>query len=51
MDKNCYIFDEKKHASINDYKKKEIKMNKAIYIPLKDYILLFLSRLPFGHCF
>jgi hypothetical protein len=28
-----------------------MKKNKAIYIPLKDYILLFLSRLPFGCCF
>ena len=27
-----------------------MKKNKAIYIPLKDYIFLFLSRVPFGCC-
>ena len=50
-DKNKHIFDEDKHATIHHQKKKEIKKNKAIYIPLKDYILLFLSRIPFGCCF
>ena len=32
-------------------KKKEFKKNRAIYVPLKDYIFLFLSRLPLGSCF
>ena len=49
--KNRYLYDEDKLASINHKKKKEIKKNKAIYIPLKDFILLFLSRLPLGCCF
>ena len=50
-DKNKHIYDEDKHASIHHQKKKEIKKNKAIYITLKDYIFLFLSRTPFGCCF
>ena len=32
-------------------KKKEIKKNKLIYISLKDYIFLYLARLPGGSCF
>ena len=27
-----------------------MKKNKAIYIPIKDFVILFLSRLPFGCC-
>ena len=50
-DKNKYLFDEDKHASIHQNKKIEVKKNRAIYIPLKDYILLFFSRFPFCRCF
>ena len=28
-----------------------MKKNRAIYIPLKDYFLLFLTRLPGGFCY
>ncbi len=49
--KNQHIYDENKHASIHALRKKEFQKNKLIYIPLKDYILLFLSRLPGGICF
>ena len=45
------LFDENKHNSINQSKNNEIKNNKAIYIPLKDFIFLYLSRLPFFCCF
>ena len=50
-DKIIHIFDEDKHATINPRKMKEVKKNKAIYISLKDYIILLLSRLPLGCCF
>ena len=48
--KNKILFNEDKQSTLDDKKKKEIKKNKAIYIPLKDYILLFFSRLPLGCC-
>ena len=50
-DKIIHIYDEDKHSSIHHNKKKEVRKNRAIYIPLKDYILLFLSSLPFGSYF
>ena len=50
-DKNKYIFDEGKHSNMHHRKKKEFKKNRAIYVPLKDYIFLFLSRFPLGSCF
>jgi hypothetical protein len=49
--KSKHIFDEDKHGTIHHIKKKEIQKNRSIYIPLKDYLFLFLSRLPFGCSF
>ena len=42
------MFDQDKHATIDKNKKKEIIKNKAIYISLKDFIFLFLSRISFS---
>jgi hypothetical protein len=44
--KKKYLYDEEKHAQIDENRKKNMKKNRAIYIPIKDYILLFLSQLP-----